>query len=294
MPHILKNKHIEIHIDLPDEGYQLSRFDWTGKITALKFKNKLVSGVERTDVKSNINFGKGFYNEFGIETPVGFDDLEIGGWFHKIGIGLLKKDNETYDFFREYELIPARCEIIKNDISYRISCISKITNGYGYILDKRVELKDNGFEIHYKLYNAGTKTINTEEYNHNFLCINKDKIGPNYELNFPFKLDSSSFNEFLNEEKKLIVHENGISFNHNPEDQFFISNLSGSKLINASWELINSEKKISIQEQVDFETDKINLWGWRHVISPEIFFLINLKPNETVSWTRKYIINEIN
>ena len=39
MPHILKNKDIEIDIDLPEEGYRFSRFDQTGKITEIKFKN---------------------------------------------------------------------------------------------------------------------------------------------------------------------------------------------------------------------------------------------------------------
>ena len=71
MPHILKNKTIEINIDLPQEGYQLSRFDWTGKMTTVHYKNRAVSGVEQIDVVSNNDHGKGFYNEFGIEDPVG-------------------------------------------------------------------------------------------------------------------------------------------------------------------------------------------------------------------------------
>ncbi|MGB5270962.1 MAG: hypothetical protein WBN52_10700 [Eudoraea sp.] len=55
----------------------------------MKFKDIQVSGVERTDGHNENYFGKGFYNEFGIDKALGFDETDIGGWFHKIGIGLL-------------------------------------------------------------------------------------------------------------------------------------------------------------------------------------------------------------
>ena len=60
MAHILKNKNLEIHIDLPSEGYQQIRFDWTGKIVKVKFQNILVSGLEHND--GDENCGKGFLN----------------------------------------------------------------------------------------------------------------------------------------------------------------------------------------------------------------------------------------
>ena len=102
MPHILKNKNFEILIDLPNENYNFSRFDWTGKIVKVKFKNILLSGDERTDVKQENNFGKGFYNEFGIDNALGFDEAKSGEWFHKIGIGLLKKEGDEYLFHKKY------------------------------------------------------------------------------------------------------------------------------------------------------------------------------------------------
>ena len=29
------------------------------------------------------NFKKGLYNEFGIASPIGFEETPMGGWFHK-------------------------------------------------------------------------------------------------------------------------------------------------------------------------------------------------------------------
>lgn len=68
MAHILKNKNLEIHIDLPGENYNHSRFDWTRKIVKVKFQNIYLSGVERIDCVEEQYCGKGFYNEFSKET----------------------------------------------------------------------------------------------------------------------------------------------------------------------------------------------------------------------------------
>ena len=58
--YILENKNLQIHIDLPLEAYQVSRFDWTGKITAVKYKGIYVSGTEKLNHKDSMIYGKGF------------------------------------------------------------------------------------------------------------------------------------------------------------------------------------------------------------------------------------------
>jgi len=40
----------------------------------------------------------------------------------------------------------------------------------------------------------------------------------------------------------------------------------------AFWELINTKNKIGISETGSFNTTRVNLWGWKHVISPELFY----------------------
>ena len=36
-------------------------------------------------------FFKGFNNKFGVDSALGLVEAKIGEWFHKIGVGLLKK-----------------------------------------------------------------------------------------------------------------------------------------------------------------------------------------------------------
>lgn len=293
MTHILKNKNLEVHIDTPFENYNFSRFDWTGKIAVVKFKNIYLSSVERTDCENENSFGKGFYNEFGIDTALGFEDAKIGGWFHKIGVGLLKKDDHQYLFNKKYDIKPAEFEIITESNKIIIICKSKSVNGYSYVLKKEIELHNSSFMIKYHLHNTGEKDIITDEYIHNFTAINNDLIGPNYLLKFPFQIKPELFKETVNPEQKVNISKNEISFNGLTNEQFFFSNLSGNKNVNAVWELINHKNNIGISETGSFQTTKINLWGWKHVMSPELFYKVHIKPNESAEWTRTYAVFKV-
>ena len=278
MAHILKNKNLEIHIDLPLEKYNFSRFDWTGKIVKVKFQNIHLSTNERTDSLNEHYLGKGFYNEFGIDSALGFNETDVGGWFHKIGVGLLKKDDNQYLFNKNYEIKPAEFKVVAKSNKIIISCKSDTVCGYSYLLKKEIELHDSSFTIKYYLENTGKKDIITDEYVHNFIAIKKDLMGPNYLLNFPFKLKPALFNKTVNPERKIDIGPNEISFSSSPNEQFFFSNISGNENNNAAWELINLKSKIGISETGSFQTNKVNLWGAKHVISPELFFNISIKP----------------
>jgi hypothetical protein len=288
MAHILKNKDLEIHIDLPLENYNFSRFDWTGKIVKVKFQDVSVSSSEKTECENDNHFGKGFYNEFGIDSALGFDEAEIGGWFQKIGVGLLKKDNDHYDFYKTYEIKPAHFDVNTASNKIEICCESDTLNGYSYLLKKVIELDKDSFIIKYNLKNTGEKLISTDEYTHNFVAINNDFIGSNYTLKFPFQLQPELFIKNINPEHKVIFGSNDITFSDQPEEQFFFSNLSGNKIINGAWQLANHNRNIGISGKCSFKTDKVNLWGWKHVISPELFFKVNVNPGQSSSWSRTY------
>jgi len=293
MSHILKNKNLEIHINFPLGSYKFSRFDWTGKITVVKFKGVDVAGNERLNCDNDNCFGKGFYNEFGIETPVGFDECEEGEWFHKIGVGLLKKEGDSYSFSKDYEIQPADFKVMAETNKLVVVCKSQSINAYSYVLKKEIKLLGNGFVIKYQLHNTGDKTISTNEYNHNFLAINKDLIGSNYILKFPFKIKPELFGAAVNPEGIVEVGDHKITFNNTPEEQFFFSDLSGGENVDAIWELVNTKSKIGIRETGSFKTNKVNLWGWKHVVSPELFFDIDLKPGEKTEWSRTYHLLDI-
>jgi len=293
MTHELKNKNLEIQIDLPLANYDFSRFDWTGKIVSVKYKGIYITSLENTDIEDDNKHGKGLYNEFGIEAVVGYDDIKEGEWFHKIGVGLLKKDKQGYLFSRNYDIQPAEFKVADKKDKLIISCKSQSVNGYSYVLKKEIELLESGFIIKYHLKNTGSKTIKTNEYVHNFLAVNKELIGSDYILKFPFRIKPELFEGNVNPEGKVEIGQKEITFNSTPDKQFFFSNLSGNESIEAAWELINTKNKIGISETGSFKTAKVNVWGWKHVVSPELFFDINVEPCKEIEWSRTYKVFEI-
>ena len=171
MTHIIKNNTLEIAIDLPLENYEGSRFDWSGKISSVRFENLPLTTIEDTESK-NVDFlGKGLYNEFGITSPVGFEETPVGGWFHKIGVGLLKKEHKDYLFHRNHLIKPASFDVNYENDKIKILCKSELINGYSYILKKEITVSENSFIIDYSLHNTGEKKIITDEYVHNFILL---------------------------------------------------------------------------------------------------------------------------
>ena len=290
--HILRTQELEIRVDLPGENYNFSRFDWTGKITEVKFRGIAFATTERPEGGNIHLFGRGFCNEFGIDSALGFDDAEIGGWFHKIGVGLLKKTEGPYQFHKAYEILPARFDCTIGPDRVIMSCIPDPAQGYCYVLRKEISIRDQGFTIRYDLENTGDKAIRTDEYVHNFMATKGEPMGSAYRLNFPFDLRPDRFGETVNPEKKIVLGLREVGFNGEPTEQFFFSNLSGGEKVRAEWELINSSMGLGIRESGSFRTDKINLWGWGHVISPELFVSIELEPGQSMEWERNYTIFE--
>ena len=294
MAHILKSNSLKVGIDLPLENYKGSRFDWSGKISSIRFKDLPLTTIEDAGSK-DVNFlGKGLYNEFGITNPLGYNETPKGGWFHKIGVGLLKKEHKQYLFHRKHVIRPAHFDITYEDRKIIIICKSELVNGYSYILKKEISISENSFTINYFLHNTCEKKIITDEYVHNFMAINNALIGEDYTLKFPFPINSSLFDETVNSENKVEIGLDNVTFNKTPEKQFFFSNLTGGKELQAEWILTNLKANVGIKEFGSFKTDKINLWGWKHVISPELFFKISVDPKETVEWSRKFDVFKIN
>lgn len=288
MPHVLSNNILEVHLDTPLEGYSFSRFDWTGKITEVKFRNIPITSTERTDHVDPNLFGKGLYNEFGIDTALGFREAKPGEWFHKIGIGALKRTDGPYQFTTPYKIRPAQFQFEPLSDQVRISCLSETLNGYSYVLRKEIQLKENNLIITCQLDNTGRKPIETDEYVHNFVGVDQDLIEKDYLLRLPFELHPKKFQALVNPENKMVIGKNKISFRDIPNKQFFVSHLNGNETLPAAWELHHLKSGVGIRETGNFSTEKVNLWGWQHVISPELFQYVSIDPGNAEAWTRTY------
>ena len=293
MAHILKNDLLEVHIDLPYENYNFSRFDWTGQISKVAYKGQSLTGVESVDEEDLGKEGKGLFNEFGIDQPIGFKETEIGDWFIKIGIGWLRKTNEVYQFDKTYHIQPANFEVEGSEENLFLTCDCPPINGYAFYLKKEIKLLDGSFRIGYSLKNTGKKPLITNEYTHNFMQFDQASVDQDYALKLPFQINQKAFEAGINPEKVLYKNDQGLGFQTTPSSVFFFDHLAGQNPVDAKWALEHADKKIGLSETGCFQTSKVNLWGTDQLISPELFFDINLKAGEQVKWVREYQIYEL-
>lgn len=279
----IKNERLEVNLSISGEEYNGTRFDRMGMIKEVLLDNKDTFHARESLVDGEGSNGQGFYNEFGIEEPIGYKEIGIGEQFLKIGVGALTKfSHDKYDFFHDYEVELFPYEVDASEDSITFISESKTINGYAVKYVKTISLKNNEMIIEYALTNTGQKNIDTTEYCHNFVAINNMPIGPEYELKFSYPLEVDvTVGEFEVDENKFLLN--------NPVNEMFYCKLKNfNRDKNQYFELLHKPSNVGFRETSDFNLERVAIWGMPHVISPESFVKIMLKPGEKQTWSRGY------
>ncbi len=294
MSYFLNNKILKVELGKPGELYTGSRFDYSGNIRQVTLNEKhTFCGLEKTSYSKLYGFG--LVNEFGIDCPVNYSESGEGEYFIKIGTGQLKKeDEEKYDFFKEYEKLPFEVQVKQNsELSIEFISFCSEINGFKYNYCKKIEIRDNKLFINYSIENKGCKDLASTEYCHNFISIDNCEIGGNYSLEFDFLLQPDLFSEFVDPDNLIKVIDNNITWSDTPRNEFFIGNINGNRIFKPFWRIDNHKTEAGVSETVNTDCFKANLWGNKHVVSPELFIQFNLKPGELKEWTREYTFSKL-
>ena len=279
----LQNNRLKIEILMPGEVYKQSRFDWMGMISQVTLDDRNTFCVKESLISGIGTNGVGLSNEFGIEEPIGYEEAKVGGKFPKLGVGLLTKVEETdYKFHVDYDIEPFSISFIKEGDNIRFLTDTKKCGGYEFKQSKTISIKDNSLKISYWLENVGTKPISTTEYIHNFLGINNHPIGPEYKLRLSKGLEVEDL------PKGFINNSNEISLNKEVGNEFYFKTKSLKMGKGQFWELIHEPSAVGVRETVDFVIERFAVWGRPHVISPEAFVKIDIKPGEIKEWSREF------
>lgn len=280
---VLKNEYLELRISRPGDVYNGPRFDWTGIIKDIRFlKHSFCVPEQYKEGKGS--GGIGFCNEFGIDRPIGYDSVNVGETFPKIGAGLVTKTGDKpYDFFEKAPLVNAEIvEEVWTDNKYKI--VSEINDhkGHNILLTKIITIDNAMLSIYYFLENQGPNKISTNEYNHNFIGIDEVSVGPDYSLYIPaLEKCNKIVGDFECNEKTIIWPKT-------PTDDFYALLELGPMNEGFNWELRQHKSKVGVREFSTFPISKAAIWGYTHTICPELFINIELEGNSTMSWKRIY------
>ncbi len=288
----LENETIRLDIEEPGEGYVGSRFDWTGKTTQITFQGRHTFCTEETtDPARRHDGGRGLFNEFGIDAPLGYEDCPVGDVFLKPGVGLLTRlSEEPYDFFRPYPVTPGTTGWEVGGPTVRFEFHAATPRGHDVTLLKEIALDGSGFSIDYALTNRGDSALATNEYVHNFLALDREPLGPGYRLACSFSLPTAGFSESLNPGGVVALGDDHVSWAGAPASPFYFGGLRPDTEDTVSWRLEHTERRLTIEESVDFAVQRFALWGTGHVVSPELFKKIEVPAGGTARWSRSYRI----
>jgi hypothetical protein len=306
----IANGELRVKLYLPDAHhgyYRGTRFDWSGVIFALEHKGHNYYGpwYSRVDpsvhdfqyegaeiVASTCSGITGPVEEFRTNSSaLGFDEASVGGTFIKIGVGVLRKDSEKYDSFKQYELVdPGKwtVKIRADSVDFKQELTDPVT-GYGYVYRKTVRLVPGkpGMVLEHHLRNTGRRAIRGSVYNHNFLVLDQQAPGPDFSLTLPYKIHSPHpprkdlvairgkqvvyLKAFADQD---VVFTSLLGFSANPRDhEIRIEN----RRLGAGM-LIRGNRPLS----------DMHFWSIRRVLAVEPFIVMSIEPGDEFAWDVTY------
>jgi hypothetical protein len=307
----LSNGEIHLKIYLPDAKagfYRASRFDWAGMIYSLVYKGHEFYGpwFQRVDpsvrdfsfdgadiVASPCTAAVGPAEEFVTDTnqPLGYEDAKPGGTFVKIGVGALRKpDDSAYNRFRLYEIAdPGKWSVRTTSEAVEFTQeLSDPSAGYAYLYRKTIRLaKGAGMQIEHSLRNTGRKPIDTNVYDHNFLRIDGEAPGPDYSITTPFQIksDRPPNKDFAEIRGNQIVYLKTLT------DQNRVTTaMRGFSDRASDYDVRVENKKAGVGLRIigDRPLQSESLWSIRAVLAVEPFIKVSAAPGQEFRWRMTY------
>jgi hypothetical protein len=307
----ISNRMLRAKSYLPDAEkgfYRGMRFDWAGVMASLEYKEHSYFGpfFERFDpAVADVDIGdpvvagvasaaSGPVEEFigADESALGYADVKPGETFCKIGVGALRKiDNAPYSSYVNYPIVNGGKRSVKSgpdwiEFRQQVDCGS----GYGYEFTKTIRLRKNEpvMTIEHHLMNTGSKAIETQVYDHNFLSIDHQGTGPAIEITLPFlPKPTKPMDPLADVRGKQLVFPKELRGN----DTFY-GEFRGFGKSAADYEIRveNRTTGAGVVITCDHPLANLGVWAVRTVVAPEPYIAISVPPGRDFSWKYTYTL----
>jgi len=291
----LSNGLLDAVLYLPDKDngyYRSSRFDWAGVIGCVSYKGHTYFGqwFPKYDPLLNDSI-EGPVEEFRApSSEIGYDDAANNGRFLKIGVGVLKKvDESAYKFGTFYPILDTGVRTTK--VGKRSVTFTQIIHtdfGYAYKYEKTVVLDKHGavLTLKHKLKNLGTKTLETDVYDHDFFMLDNKPTGAGMVVKLGFNpVPDKPFPSVVT------VSGNQIAFNMAParrnSAQGYLTGYTGAPgEYHISLEDTNTH--VGVEQTSTSPLSKFYFWSTPKTICPEAYIHIHVAPGKTQEWEIHY------
>jgi len=276
-----------------DAGYyRATRFDWSGVIASLDWNGHSYFGKwsERYDPKNHESIVGPVEEFLTAGAGLGYAEAKPGDCFVKIGVGALRKPDETaFHQFRTYEICNGGKWTVRRGPDW-MEFVQELTavNGYAYLYRKKVTLRDKPprLVLEHSLKNTGRKLIETSVYEHDFFMLDGQPTGPDTVISFPFAVRASQSLRGLAETRGNQV--------------VFLSELARGPSVSSPLEGFGGEAKdydirvenrktgAGVRQTCDRPISKLFLWAIRTTVCPEAYLDLKVEPQREVNWRISY------
>ena len=289
----LDNGEIRVSIFVPDPVrgyYRGARFDWSGIIEHVDTdEHRFYSPLHATHDPHRHDCVSGPAEEFAMFEPMGFDEAAPGESFVKVGVGLLRKDDDDeYLFGSDYEIIragewdvehgPDRVHFFQDLVGER---------GWAYRYQKTVRLVPgaSALTIAHRLENSGEKDIDIDNYNHNFTLIDGLPYGPDYRVEFPF---TTTIPIGIN--GRAWFRNNAIEVPEPLGDtSLWIPLFEGEGRVEYNRAMIKHlPSGAALEFTGDAPVTRMVFWAIERAACPEPFIRLKLAPGQVRAWSSRY------
>lgn len=292
----ISNGDVDALVFLPDATkgyYRAMRFDWAGVVPCLSYKGHRYWGEWFSKYDPMIADSiTGPVEEFRTDDGgLDYGTAKPGELFVKIGVGTLRKiDDSPYKFMTDYPLVDSgkwTTHVSKRSIRFEQKLQSPI--GYAYVYAKTLQLDKHGavLALEHELKNVGTKTIETDVYDHDFFMLDDKPTGPGMKVKFAFTpsmdpVPDASLAKITGNEleylQELQPHQTVAGYVTGYSD----------KVSDYDVTVEDTTSGVGVEQTADSPIAKFYLWSIPTTISPEAYIHLNIPPGKSQKWVIRY------
>jgi hypothetical protein len=289
---LLNSERLQVEIAEPLEGPNKGfRFDRAGYVTEVALDGNIrFCASEPKNLRHPCSGGRGFCNEYRFNVC---ENVNKGEYFPKFGIGLIRKEEEEkYIFYKKYrDVVPFKVDIERE--SARAVFITEPIPCQGFALRsvKTLSVFENIMTMNISAENTGEKTMELEEFCHNFISIDGMAIGSDYRLELPQGPDLGHGrlrNRGGERPGSMRGDGKGITFCEFSaiDTDYAIDGSSIADHVPFTWKMSHQGAGAFVECQEGFKPSKIALWAVDHIFSPEIINGFTFEPGKAIEYSR--------
>jgi hypothetical protein len=288
----ISNGQVRATLYLPDAEkgyYRATRFDWSGSIANLDYRNHSYFGVwfDRYDPKLHDSI-TGPVESF---SPLGFEEAKPGETFIRIGVGVLKKpDDRPLSDFRTYEIVDTGKWSVHPGAD-AVEFTQDLPGVYVYRKTVRLEKDKPVMVIEHNLRNTGTKVIDTSVFNHDFYMLDGKPTGPDVVVKFPFEVRTdANWKDLAETRGKQIVYlkelTKGLSV-------YGVMQGYGNSASDFDIRVENTKSGAGVRQVGDQPISRLVYWSIRTTACPEAYNHLRIDPGRDITWRLRYEFYEV-